>query len=224
MNKIFSQFKQETIKVDLAGKSYFRGSLIDSSKEILVLFDGKDFIYIPMIHVENITVAQNEGENIQMPLTLPSFLEADNQKELTLDEMLTQSQGIYTEIYVANRQPIHGLIDTVMSDYFIFHSPIYKTIYISKQHLKWLIPYPEQKKPYDHSTVDLQMGSKNSRVSHFEALIASMVNKLVIFNLGEHTHHIGKLVQIHGKMVELRTARGNTVLLNIQHIKSLHEV
>ncbi|SOC05478.1 hypothetical protein SAMN05880501_10467 [Ureibacillus xyleni] len=224
MNSVFNQLKKETVKVDLAGKTYFRGSLIESNGEIIVLYDGKDFIYIPMSHVDNISVSQNEAENILTPLTLPSILNGKQENVLTLDEMLNLSKGMYTEIYVANRQPIHGLIYNVMSDYFIFHSPIYKTIYISKQHLKWLIPFHEQKRPFELTDDELKVSSNNQFESSFKRQVERMKNKIVMFNLGEHSHHIGKLMNVYDQIVELRTARGNTILLNMTHIKSIHEV
>ncbi|MEL3961515.1 DUF2642 domain-containing protein [Lysinibacillus endophyticus] len=224
MNNVFNQFKKEIVKVDLVGKSDFRGTLIESNDEIIVLFDGDDFVYIPMNHVDNISVVQDEMDTIQRPSILPTYLNGNDEKVLTFDEMLNLAKGFYTEIYFANRQPIHGIIYNVMSDYFIFHSPIYKTLYISKQHLKWFIPFLDQQRPFDLTDKELKNRSKTTFEASFERQIEKMKNKLVVFNLGEQSHHIGKLVNMNNKMIEIRTARGNTILLNLEHIKSMHEV
>ena len=49
-------------------------------------------------------------------------------------------------------------ITGIMNNYFVFQSPVYKTMYISLNHLKWLIPYAQNDKPYglDNHTITLQ--------------------------------------------------------------------
>ena len=49
---------------------------------------------------------------------------------------------------LAGNAPIHGYVTSVMNDYIVFYSPVYKTVYISLKHLKWLIPYKENQVPY----------------------------------------------------------------------------
>ena len=224
MNNVFNQFNKEIVKVDLVGKLVFKGTLIESNHEIIVIFDGNDFVYLPVKHVENISLAQDDIDTIEKPSFIPTYLNGNDEKVLTLDEMLNLAKGFYTEIYFANRQPIHGIIYNVMSDYFIFHSPIYKTLYISKQHLKWLIPFLDQQRPFDLTDEELKYSSKTKFEASFERQIEMMKNKLVVFNLGEQSQHIGKLVNMYNKMIEIRTAHGNSVLLNLEHIKSIHEV
>ncbi|MBM7607317.1 hypothetical protein JOD29_000554 [Lysinibacillus composti] len=223
MYNIFSQVIKETVKITLAGQIFFNGSIIDLSKEIVVLFNGKDYIYIPMEHIENVSVDQDE-EIIQQPTNFPSVISKDDKNDFSLTYMLNEAIGMYTEIYVANKQPIHGTITQVQSNYFVFHSPIYKTMYIATKHLKWLIPYTENQKPYTLTDDELKVSAKKGILpQHFEHLVHSMRDKLVVVNQGEKPYHIGKISKVHGAIIELQTARTNTTYLNLEHIKTIHE-
>lgn len=224
MKNIFDQVKKEIVKVDLAGKSFVKGSIVESSSEIVVLYDGNDFLYISTEHIENVSVMQNE-DDIQQPSTFPSSIKKDETLDFTFVHVLTQAIGMYTELFVTNRQPLHGTITNVMQDYIVFYSPIYKTMYIPIKHLKWIIPYSEQQRPYQLSDEELQVKQiGESFVHRFDLQVEKMKNKLVVFNLGEKTHFIGKLINVHGKIIELHTARKNTAFINMQHIKTMHIV
>ena len=108
---------------------------------MLVLFNGTDFMYIPLEHIQNLEMNQENEENIQGPTEDPSIQALENQQDLTFKETLEIAIGGSVEIYVTDNQPLHGQITSVKDDYFVFYSPIYKTMYIPNDYLKWLIPY-----------------------------------------------------------------------------------
>lgn len=225
MFHIFDQVNKETVNVGFAGKVEMKGSYIDSSSEILVLFDGNDFVYIPINHIENVSVATDKEDEIQQPSSFSNAISNDDKNELTLMYILTQAKNMYTEINVANKQPIHGKITDVFKDYFIFYSPIYKTMYIAIDHLKWLIPYASQQKPFNLTDEEIQVSAASQPlVDSFERQVNSMMDQLVVFNLGEKNHHIGKIMKLNGNIIELQTARSNSTYLNLQHIKTMHQV
>lgn len=222
VKNIFEQVKKETVKVHLAGKIFVKGSIIELSEEILILYDGNDFMYISMEHIENVSVVQDE-EEIQQPTTFPSTIKKEADSDYTLVQVLKQAKGMYTEVYVTNKHSLHGTITAVMDDYIVFYSPISKTIYIPFKHLKWIIPYSEHQRPYQLSDGELDGTAFNETYENLFALqVEKMKNKLVVFNLGEKSYFIGKLMNVHGKIIKLQTARRNATFINMQHIKTMH--
>ena len=124
---------------------------------MIVLFNGTDFVYIPLDHIQSFRVDCDNENDIKDPTEFPSIITEENKEDLSFGEVLTQAKGKYVEIYVTGSQPLHGHITSIMNNYFVFQSPIYKTMYISINHLKWLIPYAQNEKPYgvDNQTVIL---------------------------------------------------------------------
>ena len=108
-------------------------------------------------------------------------------------------------------------------NYFVFYSPIYKTMYIALNHLKWLIPY--SKNPYGLDDHNFLVQSNNELLANaFETQVENLKNKLVMFNMGEKPNHIGKINNVNDQIVEIQTARSYPTYLNLCHIKTLHEV
>ena len=98
-------------------------------------------------------------------------------------------------------------------------------MYISLNHLKWLIPYAQNERPYgvDNQTITLQPNN-DSLASNFEAQVEKFKNKIVVFNTDGNKSFIGKINSIEDQIVEIQTARANSVYLNTGHIKTLHQV
>ncbi|KGR78322.1 hypothetical protein [Ureibacillus manganicus] len=224
---MFNKFEpeiKEIVEVILAGDVLVKGKIIDQSSEILVLYTGKEYLYISFEHIQNISTAQ-QVEDIQSPITKPEYFTDDALKELSLSDVLTQAIGMYTEVNVMNRQPLHGVIVNVMKDYFVFHSPIYKTMYISTKHLKWIIPHTEEIHPYGLTKEQFYSITPNHKLAdQFDLLIKSKINKLVVINLGFKGNHTGLIKNLLGKMVEVQTGENSHVFLNIEHIKVIHEI
>lgn len=224
MYRIWQGNQKEYVTVSLVGNKLFKGIIFDSGSDIMVLFNGEDFIYIPVSHVEYIVADTPDTEFVE-PSTIPSILSNNSQKDLTFDSILKEAKGIYQEVCIINKKHLHGTIIDVLDDYIVFYSPVYKKVYIAKKHLKWLIPYSPNERPYDLSESEfnwqqLEKGFKEN----FAQQLAALLNKLVVLNLGEKIHHIGKIKSISNKMLELITVKEKSMYVNIEHIQTIHEV
>ena len=226
MNKIIQSLVKEVVQIEISGKKLINGSLIDLGSDMLVLFNGTDFVYIPINHIQCLTTNLTDDFEIKVPTEFPSIIMEDDDKEdLSIIKVLTQAQEEFVEIYVTGSQPLHGIITSIKDNYFVFHSPIYKTMYIALNHLKWLIPYSENKKPYGLDGHNFLVQSKNELLaSTFEAQVENLINKLVVFNIGEKKKHIGKIINVEDQIVEIQSARTFPIYLNLSHIKTLHQV
>ncbi|WP_172370789.1 DUF2642 domain-containing protein [Sporosarcina jiandibaonis] len=226
MNKIIQSLVKEVVQIEISGKKLINGTLIDLGSDVLVLFNGTDFLYIPTNHIQCLTTNLTDDFEIKVPTEFPSILmEDDDQEDLSIIKVLTQAQDEFVVIYVTGSQPLHGIITSIKNNYFVFHSPVYKTMYIALNHLKWLIPYSENKKPYGLDGNNFLVQSNNELLaSAFEAQVENLKNKLVVFNIGEKKKHIGKINNVEDQIVEIQTARTYPIYLNLSHIKTIHPV
>lgn len=225
MYKTIQSLIKEIIKIEVSGKKLINGTVIDLGSDMLVLYNGTNFMYIPFEHIQNFEMDQNNEEDIQSPMEDPSIKALENQQDLTFKETLEIAIGRYVEIYVTDNQPLHGQITSVQDDYFVFYSPIYKTMYIPIAHLKWLIPYTQNENLYglDEKNSTLQ-SNKEVLATTFKKQIENFSNKLVVLNIGGVKSHNGKINNIKDQLMEVQKARTNAIYLNINHIKTLHLV
>lgn len=225
LNKTIQSLIKEVIKIEVSGKKLINGTVIDLGSDMLVLFNGTNFMYIPFEHIQNFEIDQNNEEDIQDPTENPSIKALENQLELSFKETLELAMGRYVEIYVTDNQALYGQITSVQDDYFVFNSPIYKTMYIPIAHLKWLIPFTQNESLYG---LDEKRGivQSNSEVlaNTFIKQIEKFVHKIAVFNIGGIKSHNGKINSIEDQMMEVQKARSNAIYLNIDHIKTLHLV
>ena len=214
-----SDLMNETIVLNINGAKEIVGVLIDSGNDILVLYNGQDFIYISQYHIQHYEVCTSENEKISLPKE-SLFEEPQNLDSISLRKTLQESKGMFTEIYVTGHYSLHGYITSIMNDYFVFQSPVYKTMYISMKHLKWLIPYQGYKRPYDltHNEFPVvPIGLSLSRT--LEEQLKKVINQIVIFDLNENPNKVGKLTSIRENQLTLVTAKKGQIFINFHHIK-----
>ena len=225
MNKIIQSLVKQVVQIEVSGKRIITGTVIDLGSDMIVLFNGIDFVYIPLNHIQNFNVDYDNENEIEEPREFPSINMEENKESLSFGEALTQAKGKYVEIYVAGGQSLHGSITNIMNDYFVFQSPIYKTMYIKIDHLKWLIPYLKEETPYgmDNHRVSTQPSDK-ILPSTFEVQVEKLKNKIVVFNIGGNKSLIGKIKKVEDQIIEIQTARKKSKYLNLDHIKTLHQV
>ncbi|TKD72466.1 DUF2642 domain-containing protein [Pseudalkalibacillus hwajinpoensis] len=212
----------ETIKLKLNGNSDLIGVLIDSGNDVLVLYDGEKFIYVSQFHVHYYEVCTNEGDKIAKPKG-SLFTEPETLNSISFRKTLQESRGVFTEVFVSGHQSIHGYITSLMNDYIVFQSPIYKTMYISLKHLKWLIPYPQNVRPYELTESEfpvVPIGLSLART--LEEQLKKLLDQVVIFDLNENPNKAGKLTSMQGNQITLTRARNQPVYLNYHHIKTVH--
>lgn len=68
MNKILQKLRGETINIEISGKKYFFGTLVDTGIDVVVIFNGQDFVYLPINHIQNCKVNTTENEEIFLPV------------------------------------------------------------------------------------------------------------------------------------------------------------
>lgn len=225
LNKIIQSLIKEIIQIEVSGKRLIKGTVIDLGTDIIVLFNGADYVYIPFYHIQNISVIQkDEFDIIDDPTELPGINNGENKGDLSLEDTLSLAKGKNVEIYIINDQLLHGCITQIKDDYFEFYSPIYKTMYISINHLKWLIPFSSNESLYEPVVNNSMKTNQEILPSTFEVQVAKFKDKIVVLNIGGNRSHIGKIKNVEVQIVELERARKAPIYLNIAHIKTFHEV
>jgi hypothetical protein len=221
MNRVYQNLIGQTVTLELVGKKILNGNLIDVGSDIVVLFSGNDFVYVPLFHIKNTCINQNNDEDIPSPDESPNL---DSDDELSLRKVLTLAKGIFTEIYVTGKQSLHGYIISIMNNYFIFYSPVYKMMFIPINHLKWLTPYSIDKRPFGLNNQDFPVRPLNVTLARsFDVQLEKLKGTLVVFNSGEDPSLIGKLLKVEDGFIELLTAREEIVYINFHHIQTVHQ-
>jgi hypothetical protein len=213
------------IKIEISGKKSIYGLLVDIGSDLWVIFNGTDYLYIPAIHIQNWQFMKQYEINEINEISIndePTPIYNHNE-EISLRKTLTAAKGIFTEIYVTSNQALHGYIISIMNNYFVFYSPIYKTMFISLNHLKWLIPYTNSQRPYGLSNASLPVSpSSLSFARSFEVQIEKLIGELIVFNIAENENVIGRIQSINNNFVELISAKEDPIYINFQHIKTMH--
>ncbi|UXH43129.1 DUF2642 domain-containing protein [Rossellomorea vietnamensis] len=221
MKNVYSAFTGEAVMIELTGKKVINGFLIEVGSEVMIVYNGDDYIYISTSHIKSMSVVSKDSIGIDEPSVSPQLEQED---QLSLRKILTTAKGVFLEIYTTGNQSIHGYITGIMNNYFAFYSPVYKTMYISLQHLKWLIPYSTNLSPYRLSKENLPVNPSNSitLARSFEVQLEKLSGHLVVLNLGVQEEMIGKIERVSDNIMELITAKGESTYLNMQHIQTIH--
>lgn len=211
----------KTIEVEISRDIFLKGTLLDSGLDIIVMYDDKNqnFLYIPFVHVQKLkeTILDEEDFSYQPPSERP--IETD---PISFRKALMIAKGLFVQVYVTGNKSIHGYLTSIMNDYFVFHSPVYKTMFIAMKHVKWLIPYPPNATPYSLNNEHLPFQPVTTPLARsFDEQLKKFENQLVIIDGGENTEQIGLLQKVRNNKVILITAERETVYRNIEHIKTI---
>ncbi|MEH7336453.1 DUF2642 domain-containing protein [Neobacillus drentensis] len=210
------------IEVELSGGNFHKGILLDSGLDIIVMYDGKNhsFLYIPFNHVQRLKETSLDEEDFSTDPPPEKPIETD---VISFRKALTVAKGLFTQVYVTGNKSIHGYLTSIMNDYFVFHSPVYKTMFISMNHVKWLIPYPPNTTPYSLDKENLTLVPKSTSLARsFDEQLKRLENQLVIIDCGDHTEKIGVLQGIRNNKINLITAEGERIYRNVEHIKTIN--
>jgi hypothetical protein len=207
------------IDVQISGKKTFKGILTDLSTDILVLFNGQQFLYFPMLHVHRFNLSTEIDNEIKNPMESPMM---EDMASISYRKTLMNAKGVFSEIHVAGHIPLHGYITNVFNDYFAFYSPVYKMMYVSLHHLKWLTPYNQNATPYTLSKESFPVNPSDvPMLRSLEDQLKKNAGKLVVDG-GEDPMKIGMLKKAENNLVELTTANGDHVFLKLSHIKTVY--
>ncbi|MCZ8515790.1 DUF2642 domain-containing protein [Paenibacillus filicis] len=211
----------QQVKVELSGNNVFTGKLIDLGLDLMVLFHEQRYLYIPLVHVQNLKKSNSQSNDETANLT-KGPIDSHNES-ITLRNILDHAKGLFAEIYVTGNKSIHGYITSVMNDYFVFYSPVYKGTFVSMNHLKWLIPYHPDQVPYSLSNQSLPVNPVHIPLSRtFEEQCKRLEGNLVVFDLGDHPNKIGVLQKAGIQFMKLVNASGDEVLLGTHHLKTVY--
>ncbi|MCR2823201.1 hypothetical protein [Lederbergia panacisoli] len=79
--------------------------------------------------------------------------------------------------------------------------------------------------PYNLDNRNFPTQSTNVLLARtFEVQIEKSINEIVVFNIGKDNNDIGKVTKVEEQIVEIQTARTHPFYLNIDHIKTMHQV
>jgi hypothetical protein len=209
------------VEIEISGKMLsIHGNLIELGSDIIVIYNGTDFYYIPWIHVQNIKAdLKADFESTDLP-GVPLENQSDS---IEYRKMLINATGMYVELYVLGNHPIHGYLTSIMDDFLVFNSPIFHTVCISINHIKYLMPY-NNSTPYllKKENFYLERPSIMSLADTFDQQLKKLEGEFIVLNLGESPNKIGLLKKYEDQTLELITANGSSVYMHLEHVKTIH--
>ncbi|HEX7065112.1 MAG TPA: DUF2642 domain-containing protein [Bacillales bacterium] len=221
--KEFENHLGKLVKIEISGNIVHHGRLVDCGLDILVIYNGRDYLYIPSLHIQHF---KENIDNDELESQISGKTESpisDDLNKISYRKILGNAKGGFVEIYVTGKQTIHGYITNIMNDYFTFYSPVYKTMFISMDHMKWLMPYNSVRTPYSLKKDQLPVIPSSISLSRtLEEQLKKIEGKLVVFDIAENPDKIGLLQKIENKTIELITAREERIYLNQRHLKTVH--
>ncbi|MFD0697993.1 DUF2642 domain-containing protein [Paenibacillus sp. GCM10027628] len=219
---VLQPFLGKQVIVEISGNNICTGKFIDMGLDLIVIVHEQRFYYIPIVHIQNVqenldTTMEEENLSDDKPIEYQS-------DSLSFRKILNHAKGRFVEIYVTGNKTIHGYLTSIMNDYFVFYSPVYKAMFVSMNHLKWLIPYRSNLTPYTISNQSLPVNPVQISLARtFEEQCKKLEGTLIVFDLGDNTNKIGLLKKVDNHLVELVTANGNSVSWNLQHLKTVYK-
>jgi hypothetical protein len=218
-----NQFINKQVEVEISGKDHiFIGKIIDLGLDLMVLFHEQQFYYIPLVHVQKLK-ENTQFNDVDDAGNLPEESIDYQTESLSYRKILNHAKGRFVEIYVTGNKSIHGYLTSIMNDYFVFYSPVYKAMFVSMNHLKWLIPYRPDHTPYSLSNQSLPVNPVNISLSRtFEEQCKKLVGNVVVFDLGDNPNKIGFLQKADNQIIELVNANGDKVYWNLHHLKTVY--
>ncbi|MFF2878833.1 DUF2642 domain-containing protein [Gottfriedia sp. NPDC057991] len=217
---ILTNLMGKQVYITLAGDKSFEGILTEAGQNILVIYNGQDYYYIPLIHVHKIRISNMTKEKIANPIEDSIVKEMD---VISYRKILTNIKRNFVEINVIGNLTFHGYILRVVSDYLVFYSPVFKTMYISLAHIKWLKPYGQIRIPYNLTKESFPDNPIYGSVSlSLESQLKNVEGKIIVIDGGTDTFKIGLLNKVDNNLIELVQASGEITYIRLTHIKSVH--
>ncbi|MBB4825448.1 hypothetical protein HNO89_002682 [Sporosarcina luteola] len=212
------------VAIEVSGRKQITGTVIEVGKDLVVLCNGIDFIYIPLAHIQNSRIDDGIENLIEVPTDPQNVVIPEDGEDVTLLNVLQQSLGKGVEIYVTGRHSLFGYITEILDDYFVFWSPLHTNLFVKLSHLKWLIPYPPTHKFYGMvDATSLLQVKKENNARTFQEKVQGLKNRIVMINGGDSQKQIGKLNDVKDQFIEIQTAKMRSAYLNIEHIKTIHQ-
>jgi len=195
------------------------GQLVDQSAELIVLYDGIRFMYVPLVHIEQLTrYPSPSGMTGKIPESPLGPAE-----HLSHRKVLLNAKGVFAELYVAGNRTIHGYVTSVMTDFFVFHSPLHRSLCVSMRHLKIFAPYDDGQLPYALGPNRFPFYPPTAPLARtFDRQLQKFENEFVILDLGEQPRKSGLLKSVANNLVELAAADGTSTYIHLDHVRTIH--
>ncbi len=222
-----TQYMGKVVHLEGSGKFQIVGYLIDLGEDIVVIHNGRQYIYLPFKHIHTVRLATLDDDWMQLQQLEDEFDEGNsidtNHGSISYRQILKNAKGMFLECYITGDHTIHGYITEIQDDYFVFYSPVYHTLFISMDHLKYLIPYYPGVTPYSVDKAYLEVDPIDLPLADsFIHLFKQLEGKFVVLDLGANPNKIGFFKKITNGLIQLVTANGEVFHWNIKHIKTLH--
>lgn len=214
-------YLQQPVSLFISGSRVpVKGTLIDLGNDILVLHNGTQFLYVPLVHIQQLTRCPASETDFGSPPDPP----LEETAELSYRKVLMNAKGMFSELYITGNQSVHGYVTSIMNDFFVFYSPMYRSLFVSMRHLKTLIPYDDQTTPYALEQEKFPVNPTPASLARtFEQQLKKFEGEFVVLDLGEHPGKIGLLKSVTGNMAELVTADGSSTFIHLDHVKTIHK-
>lgn len=212
-------YLNQPVKLNVSGCLPLTGILIDVGSDIIVLHDGSKYTYLPLVHLQGLTLCPSDENDFKDVVPY----EREPIAELSYRKVLLNARGKFLELFVTGNQSVHGYITSIMNDFFLFHSPVYKSMYISMNHLKWLIPYDSGATPYALEREKFPVSPAAAPLARsFEQQLRKMEGEFIVLDQGDLPKKNGLLKAVKDGLIEMVMADGVSCFLHIDHVKTIH--
>lgn len=213
-----NQLINQEVEVEISGKNLISGLLLDKGLDIIVIYTGNKFLYIPLLHIQHLKEKVVKEIVSEPP---ESLLMINEPEPISYRKILNHAKGQFIELFVTGNKSIHGYITSVLNDYIVFYSPVYKIIFISMQHIKWFTPYSNQLTPYTLGSKELPIVPASIPLARsFDEQLKKYEGQLIVLDLGDNPEKIGLLKNVSNNIIELITANGQAIYWKFTHIKT----
>ncbi|WFA83137.1 DUF2642 domain-containing protein [Paenibacillus amylolyticus] len=217
--ELLTHWLGKSVELELSGcKLPIQGEIIDVGQDLIVVYGNQRFVYIPLHHVQSMHVGTADDSSMIVPTPDPEM----DHTNISYRKMLMNARGRFSEISIGGKT-LHGYITNIMNDYFMFYSPLYHSIYVSINHLKYIIPSPVNSTPYSLSKQHFPMQPSSMSLSRtLDQQLHKMIGELVVLNLGCKPYRAGLLKSADSHLLALVEADGTSLIMHTDHIQTIH--
>lgn len=218
MQMITSWLGKHTEFVLSGCKNSIHGEIIDIGDDIVVVYGDNRFIYIPIHHLQQMRLARNRNDMADAAPPDPAI----DHSHISYRKILMNSRGIFSEVSIGDKA-LHGYVTAIMNDYFVFFSPLHRSVFISLKHLKYIVPYPINTTPFSLRLEHFPVQPASISLSRtLDQQLHKLEGQLVTLNLGTKPYRAGLLKKLDNNLLELVEAEGTSQIMHTDHIQSVH--
>lgn len=222
MNNALSSLIGKQIEIFISSRQQIdTGILVDAGDDILVLYNRGRYYYIPVKHFHQLTVVPTESENANIVMDNP--IDKIEEESISYRKTLLHARGVFVEMYITGRDSLFGYLSSIMNDYLVFYSTAFHTIYVPLEHVKAIVPYPANLKPYSMEQEQFSVKPSGMTLARtFAMQLKKLEGHMVSLDQGQSSNKVGCIKVVEGGTLTLIQAGGEEIIWNISHIKSAH--